>query len=60
MRDSGASTDAGAAGCVRGLVEALGEQGREVAGDLLLEVGGGLEGEVGGGVVGADAVDQLA
>ena len=41
------------------LVEALGEQGGEVVGDLLLELVGRVEGEVGGGVVGADAVDQL-
>ena len=41
------------------LVEALGEQGREVAGDLVLELVGGLEREVGGGVVGLDAGDEL-
>ena len=43
----------------RDCVEALGEEGREVVGDLLLEFVGRVEGEVGGGVVGADAVDQL-
>ena len=42
-----------------GLVEALGEQGGEVAGDLVLEIGGADEREVGRGVVRADAVDQL-
>ena len=40
-------------------VEALGEQGREVADELLFELLGRLEREVGGGVVRADAVDQL-
>ncbi len=40
------------------LVEALGEQSREVGGHLLLELGGGVEGEVRGGVVGSDPVDQ--
>ncbi len=38
-----------------GLIEALGEQRREVVGEALLQLRGGLEGEVGGGVVLADA-----
>ena len=42
------------------LVEALGEQGREVRGDPLPEVDGGVEGEVGGAVIGPDAFDQRA
>ncbi len=42
-----------------GLVEALGEQHREVAGHLFLELVRGVEVEVGGGVVGLDALDQL-
>ena len=58
-----ASADAGCGsrirrGCAR-RVEALGEERREVADELLLELLGRLERQVRGGVVGADAVDQL-
>ena len=42
-----------------GLVEALGQQRREVAGHALGELVGVREGQVGGGVVGADACDEL-
>ena len=61
--------DAGDEGCRRlpvrarglrpGLVEALGEQRRQIAHDAVGELVGVVEGEVRGGVVAADARDQL-